>query len=267
MENYTLYTCGTRGTHSSFGMDFQEFGGATTCYVLKKGTHAVVIDCGTGLYNGKHLLEGCTQVDVVISHLHYDHIIGLLEMPAFPENVTVTLYGNFSLWVGENSLDQFFRPPFWPISLQLGHYVDTTHEREFQLTPEVELKLVKSNHPNNTNIARINTNSGSVCFAFDYEHNEPFPDEIARGCDILFYDGMYTEEEYPPRKTWGHSVWQEGVKVAKRLGIPQLIITHHAPVRTDEQLRELEKLAKEEFPAIRFARMGDSRILERSEKV
>ena len=91
-----LYVCGCRGSMTVSGKDHLEFGGATTCYVLRRGDYAVVIDCGTGLRNAGPALEGCRAVDVLLTHVHYDHIIGLLmpgSFPIFPVNAEITSFG------------------------------------------------------------------------------------------------------------------------------------------------------------------------------
>ena len=75
-------------------------------------------------------------------------------------------------------------------------------------------------------------------------------------CDLLLYDGMYTDEEYPEHINWGHSTWQEGCRLANRAGVDRLMIIHHEPGRTDVQLREMEKEAKKLFPSSVFARAG-----------
>ena len=85
-NTYTLYCLGCRGSYPVEGKQFTEYGGQTTCYVLKHGTHAVVLDCGTGLYGAEDLLSDCTVVDVLISHVHYDHVLGLLAMNVFPKD-------------------------------------------------------------------------------------------------------------------------------------------------------------------------------------
>ena len=80
----SLHICGCRGSRSVFGPEFTEFGGQTTCFVLKKANYALVLDCGTGLDNARDLLAGCSAVDVVVTHWHYDHVMGLMS-PCGPE--------------------------------------------------------------------------------------------------------------------------------------------------------------------------------------
>ena len=53
---WRLYVCGSRGSMPMHGDEYSEFGGATSCYILKKGTYALVLDCGSGFVRAKELL-------------------------------------------------------------------------------------------------------------------------------------------------------------------------------------------------------------------
>ena len=68
--------------------------------------------------------------------------------------------------------------------------------------------------------------------------------KLAAGADILIYDSQYTPEEYPAKVGWGHSTWQAGAELARAAGVPQLVLFHHDPRRTDAQLAALEAQAR-----------------------
>ena len=53
LSNYYLHVFGCRGSMPVTGANFVEFGGETSCYILKKGDYALIVDCGSGLYNAK----------------------------------------------------------------------------------------------------------------------------------------------------------------------------------------------------------------------
>jgi len=265
-EHWTLYTLGSRGSWPVCGRQFEEFGGGTSCFVLKRGDHAVVIDCGTGLYQGAPLLRTCRTVDVLLTHVHYDHIMGLLSGSVFPPGGKVRFYGQFSRWCGMETLARFFERPFWPVTPELGELVEVGSPGEVELEDGLRVRFHPAAHPDNASLIRLDSEEGSICAAFDYEHAAPFPDEMARGCRILLYDGMYTLEDYPAHKGWGHSCWERGCELAERLDLPQLVITHHNPDSTDDLLRDLEKKARGLFPFTRFARVGDEFHLCREEE-
>ena len=253
-----MYVLGARGSRPAHGEAYREFGGATSCYVLKRGAHAVVIDCGTGLYNAGSLLADCEKLDVLLTHVHYDHILGLMNTTVFPKTARLTFYGTFSQWLGEDTLRRFLSPPFWPYTPEMGELVDVAPKCICNTEQYLTFRFWPSNHPNGTSIIRVGTDEGAICVACDYEHGGDFPDDMAKECTILFYDAGYDESEYEAHRGWGHSTWQEGVALAKRLGVPQLILTHYAPDKDDASLRRLERRAKSEYGGARYARMGDA---------
>ena len=255
-EHWKLHILGARGSRSAHGAAYAEFGGATSCYVLKRGAHAVVIDCGTGLYNAGELLANCETIDVLFTHVHYDHILGLLDTGVFPQDARLTFYGAFSRWLGADTLRRFLSPPFWPYTPRL-ETVDMPSPGGRHLSEDVFVRFWPSKHPDQASILRIGTDEGSVCVCFDYEHGDAFPDDVARGCAILLYDAAYDAAEYEAHRGWGHSTWQEGVALARRLAVPRLVLTHFAPDRDDVTLRVLERAAQDAYPGARFARMGD----------
>lgn len=125
------------------------------------------------------------------------------------------------------------------------------------LNERVSARFAPANHPDDATIIRVDTDNGSMCLVCDWEHGVDVPAEMVEGCSFILYDGMFTEMEYPSRKGWGHSIWQEGVKLAQKMEIPHLVITHHLPERTDEDLLAMEAYARHAFPGIHFARAGD----------
>lgn len=252
-----LYVLGSRGSRPASGPEVLEFGGGTTCYIFRRGDHAVVIDCGSGFYDAGEVLRGCAQVDILLTHLHYDHIIGLLEWSVFPAGAQVRFFAQFDRWFGEETLRRFLQPPFWPVSLPFGTLVTVPSPGEAELGGGLRVRFHPSNHPDGASLVRLETPEGDVCAAFDYEHSSGFPDELARGCGLLLYDGMYTSEEYPDHVGWGHSCWEEGCRLADRLAVRRLVVTHHHPHRSDGALREMEAEAKKRRPEVRFARSGD----------
>ena len=92
-REYKLYCLGCRGSHPVFGAQYLEFGGQTSCYVIKCEDYAMVIDCGTGLYEARELLSDCEIVDVFLTHIHYDHVLGLLDF-----NVSCSLVSSNSFF-------------------------------------------------------------------------------------------------------------------------------------------------------------------------
>jgi ribonuclease BN (tRNA processing enzyme) len=59
----------------------------TTCVLVRRGDHALVLDAGTGLrrlVTEPERLDGVTRIDVALTHFHLDHACGLAYLPALP---------------------------------------------------------------------------------------------------------------------------------------------------------------------------------------
>ena len=102
-----------------------------------------------------------------------------------------------------------------------------------------------------------------MVFATDHEHGDPGYDDplvaFCEGADYLIYDATYEPNEYESlRKGWGHSTWYAGVAVAREAGVKHLVLFHHHPDHTDDELDAILALAKDEFPGTMVAREGTS---------
>ena len=257
-KSYKLYVCGCRGSRPVHGARFEEYGGQTTCMIIRTGNYALVIDCGTGLYDAKPILEGCKDVDVFFTHIHYDHILGLLDWSVFPKNATIRFFGAFNGWMGKETINEFFRSPFWPLQPWLGQIVDVPRDgTSVKLGGGISVETYPALHPDSSSLLRIKCGKKCVFMMFDCESPDCMPKDILKKADMLFYDGMYENETYPLHIGWGHSTWQEGCRLANELGTKRLVITHHDPANSDEQLRKMEQKAKELCPNSIFARAGD----------
>ncbi|MCD8152955.1 MAG: MBL fold metallo-hydrolase [Clostridiales bacterium] len=234
---------------------------------IKADNHAIVLDCGTGLYGAAPYLEGCQQVDVLMTHLHYDHILGLLGWTVFPKNAQVRVYMGVPHDSDDFNLLDFLKTPYWPVSPEMIDAIGADYDSTLHLTERASARFCPSNHPDNAAIIRVDTDTGSACLICDWEHGDrEVPSEMVRGCSLILYDGMFNEAEYQVCKGWGHSTWNEGVKLAQQYGVERLVITHHLPERSDEQLHQMEDHARQVYPGIRFAREGDAYSLEHERK-
>lgn len=73
-------------------------------------------------------------------------------------------------------------------------------------------------------------------------------------------DATYSDEEYwsttTPKNGWGHSTWQEAIKVAEAANVKTLVIFHHDPLHSDDYLDEVGRLAREKFAGAVMAKEG-----------
>ena len=108
---------------------------------------------------------------------------------------------------------------------------------------------------------RVNFKGNSVCYVTDTEHKKDGLDDnilrLARDSDLLIYDSTYTENEYPNFVGWGHSTWQEGVRLSQEAGVKYYAIFHHDPAHDDAFMDNVEYEAKKEFAQAFVAKEGE----------
>ena len=70
---------------------------------------------------------------------------------------------------------------------------------------------------------------------------------LIEGADLVIYDCTYTDEEMERFKGYGHSTWQQGIRLCEAAGARRLALFHHDPARTDTALAEIEQMAQAHF--------------------
>jgi len=285
-NKYQLYCCGSRGSRPVEGRRFNEFGGFTSCYILKTDDYALIIDCGTGFYEANSIVCDCSKVDIVLTHVHYDHILGMLDWTAIPKTSIVNFYANFDGWFGEDTMIEFFRKPFWPVQPDFKIHQCPIDGVPLELQEDLSIEFYDAPHPNGAKLLLIrhkefnpdSIKKGKIenpedyeerrlAVMFDCEKSTGLNEDLIRDCDLLIYDGMYTDEEYPTKVGYGHSTWEEGCRLANKIQCGRLIITHHDPNRNDDELREFERQARTMYPNTDFARSGQIWDLSSPEKI
>jgi phosphoribosyl 1,2-cyclic phosphodiesterase len=130
----------------------------------------------------------------------------------------------------------------------------------FKLYDDVTIRTAPLNHPNGATGYRIEHQGRSVCYVTDTEHDPAKPDEnilgLIEGADLVIYDSTYTEDEFLDRHGWGHSTWNEGVKLCRLAGVRQLAIFHHEPDHEDPFMDALADEAKAVWEGAFVAREG-----------
>jgi phosphoribosyl 1,2-cyclic phosphodiesterase len=260
---------GARGSLPAPAAGNCAFGSDSPCVEIRCGSRVLIFDVGSGAESlGRRLVkEGVKDFDILLSHCHLDHVIGLPFLkPLYDSAVTARLYAGHFLddMTCRDMVEQFMAPPFFPITPDVFHA--QLEFRDFHppatLTPQpgIVVQTVRLNHPNGCVGYRVNYEGRSVCYATDTEHIPGAPDakllEMMRGADILIYDCMYTEAEFPACRGFGHSTWQEGVRLCEAAGVRQLVLFHHRPGRDDDDLRRIEAEAQARFPGAVVAKTG-----------
>ncbi len=241
---------GVRGSIPCPGPDTMIYGGNTACVEVRFGSRLLVLDAGSGLrLLGRHLAAEPqpVELDLLISHCHIDHLIGLpFFQPAFQKSTAMRI------WAGhlsprdhlERMLGQLMEPPLLPITPKTFKaditYRDFLAEDRLDLGSGISVVTAPLNHPGGATGYRIEYGGRAVAYVTDHEHTAGEPHaalvRLTEGVDLLIYDATYTPREYATRVGWGHSTWVEGIRLAERVGARQLALFHHDPDRDDAAL-------------------------------
>jgi phosphoribosyl 1,2-cyclic phosphodiesterase len=273
---------GVRGSIACPGAEYQRYGGNTSCLEVRAGGHVLIFDGGTGLRPlGQALAEEARaaggvgadgahdglDIDIFLTHTHHDHIAGIpFFAPAFdPDN-------RVHFWAGHLRpetclhavLCKFMAAPLFPVPPDI--FAAQVDFRDFDagatLTPRPGVRLVTAplNHPNRAIGYRIEFGGKAICYVTDTEHTLGQRDEtvveLIRGSDLLVYDCSYTDEEYPRYEGWGHSTWQEGVRLCEAGDVGRLAIFHHDPAHDDPAMDRIAAEAEAMRPGTLVAREG-----------
>jgi phosphoribosyl 1,2-cyclic phosphodiesterase len=237
-------------------------GGNTSCVEVRldDGT-LLVLDAGTGIRQlGLTLTEHTGPIHLLLTHLHLDHLEGLgFFLPIWDSHKEVHIYGPPSPVLHlEERIARYLSPPLFPIDLSdiPAHIVfhDVGDEPLEIGGAIIEGGLIA--HPGPTLGYRIQ-GDGAV-FAYIPDHEPALGSDleglapewvsgtgVADRADVLFHDAQYFESEYVDRAGWGHSSVADTVAFARLARVEQLVLFHHDPLHTDEDLEQLAARAQE----------------------
>lgn len=268
---YQLKFWGVRGSIPTPARETLGYGGNTSCLSLTLGpTEQLVLDCGTGIKNfgdsfGPARERAGMRFHIFFTHYHLDHIEGLpFFSPLYDPKSTITFYG--PPWAGHHVRDVLQRlvtPPYFPVPLKdVPSRCDYVEVQDEPLTfGDLSIDSLPLNHPNGSRSYRLERGNRRIVFATDHEHGVAATDDalvrFSDQADYLIYDATYVPSEYEMlRRGWGHSTWYEGVRVAKAARVKTLVLFHHHPGHTDEELEGVLRAAREELPNVEIAREG-----------
>ncbi|MEY3866468.1 MAG: hypothetical protein RLZZ338_359 [Cyanobacteriota bacterium] len=272
LDDFVVQFWGVRGSIPTPGKDTVRYGGNTSCLEIRVGGKRLILDGGTGLrmLGEKLLPEMPVEAYMFFTHYHWDHIQGFpLFSPAFIPGNCFHIYGAIPP-DGESMKKHFIERvlhPNSPVPLR-GMQADLRFYElkhgDTMMLDDIEIHTGTLNHPNSAMGYRITWRGRSMVYCSDTEH---LPDrldqsvyELARDADLLIYDAMYTDEEYhnpkSPKIGWGHSTWQEAVKMAQAANVKRIVIFHHDPSHSDDFLDKVEKQVHDAFPNAVMAREG-----------
>ena len=242
-----LITHGCRGSIPNPSKEMLRYGGNTTCFELSMDDFQVFFDTGSGFQNA--VLDDNKQKIIVFSHFHHDHLQGL----AFNKYLITAEKKTFicSALVNAEKLNKiirrYFSGDFFPLDLfenldnvTFSNFTDV----QTMVSGEFKIETIKLNHPGGSYGYSVTRNNKKCVFLCDNEFTTSQADELkifAENADMVIWDGMFTEEELRVKTGWGHSSIQQGIDFFSSLNCGEIIISHHAPYRTDAELDIIEE--------------------------
>lgn len=250
---------GCRGSIPAPGPATLEFGGNTTCVevVLHSGRR-LVIDAGTGIrLLGEYLRTAVATVrlHLLLTHNHWDHLMGLpFFAPIYREDTEIQVDGwPLALPAMRRMFDDHMGDGFFPVGFdQLKCHISFINKiaRTPLILDEVIIDSLPLNHPQGCLGFRFREGDHTLVFITDNElgleggHRFPEFVKFARNADLLIHDAQYLPEEMPQHRGWGHSTYEEVVRLALEAQVKSLLFTHHDPGRSDQEVREIIKRAQ-----------------------
>lgn len=258
---------GARGSVPAPGPETARYGGNTSCVqvTLSDGTE-LVLDAGTGIRSlGNQLVQEPLHVEILLTHLHLDHIQGLMFFaPCFRSDAELVIWGPASPEASlEDRIARYISAPLSPVEVRELPCTASFRDcptTEWEIGP-AKVASASVTHRGPTLGYRITDGDQTLCYIPDHEPGltpglaELEPDWIsgfalAQGASLLIHDCQYTDAEYPGHVGWGHSAVGDSLTFARRTGAEQVVLFHHDPLHTDDDLDALDAEARERWAAL-----------------
>lgn len=252
-----VHVCGVRGSTPSPGAEFARYGGHTSCVALAHDGQppSLVLDAGTGLRRLTGLLDGAPfRGSILLGHLHWDHTQGL---PFFAAGDRPEARATLLLPEQGDPLEVLRRamsPPHFPIDptgLRGAWRFEGLSAGRHEIEGFDVLARDIPHKGGRTLGYRISDGVAAIAYLSDHGPSQlgdgpegwgPYHEaalELAAGVDVLIHDAQHAAEELPAVAGFGHSAAEYAVRLGELAGASQVLLFHHDPNRTDDQVDDL----------------------------
>jgi phosphoribosyl 1,2-cyclic phosphodiesterase len=225
----------------------QKYGGNTTCFELQFDRFQIFFDTGSGFQNAS--LENSKEILILFSHFHHDHIQGLafnkyLLAPEIKTSISSALVNSENL---NKIVRDYFSGAYFPLdlfeNLKNVTFPDFTATQK-RLGEHFRIEAIKLAHPGGSFGYSVQTDNKKFVFLGDNEFTTSQSEELKKfieKADIVIWDGMFTKKELQSKRGWGHSSIEQGIDFLSNVNCGEIIISHHAPYRTDSELDKINQ--------------------------
>lgn len=234
---------GVRGSTPVSGPEFARTGGHTSCIGLSldDGPPALVLDAGTGLQRLAREFPGRPfRGAILLSHLHWDHLQGLPFCPPIDRDDAEVVLAQPAQGDPVSVLERSMSPPHFPIAPDLlrGRWEHVALEPGAHRFGEFDVVAGEVHHKGGRTFGfRIEAGGVVCCYVPDaLDDNDDSIEALASGADVFVRGAPFLDAEHERAEAYGHGTIEHAIALARRAGVRRLVLTHHGPTRTDDEL-------------------------------